>query len=101
MTFAVTYCLQKMASVPLLTCSFCFKAQAIVIPMLTVFKARDSLICIVLLISTVVRHLIKGFSSEPWMFYLGKKSKVLIFHCGLIMNDVTFLEVNDFIATVC
>jgi hypothetical protein len=48
-----------------------FPGQLVVIPMLTVWKVRTSLACVLLLCNTTARQIIKIFASEGWMFYLG------------------------------
>jgi hypothetical protein len=44
----------------------------VMIPMLTILKARESLIYCFLVLSSLARNIIKGLATEGWMFYLGK-----------------------------
>jgi len=46
-------------------------SQSILIPALALLKVRDSTVCIMVLSTTVLKHVIKGLSKEGWMFYLG------------------------------
>ena len=45
-------------------------AQTIVIPLLAMLNAKDSIVAILLLTSGMVRNIIKGSASEGWMYYL-------------------------------
>ena len=61
--------------------------------MFAILKARDSFICIFLMISSLARHIIKGFASEGWMFYVGE---LLFAHMGrLVDNPVKPLPENS------
>jgi hypothetical protein len=53
-----------------------FSGQLVVIPMLTVWKVRTSLACVLLLCNTTARQIIKIFASEGWMFYLGTNQTI-------------------------
>ena len=50
----------------------CFSpAQVILIPLLTLLNIRNSLVCMLVILSVMARHIVKAFAFEPWMFYLG------------------------------
>ena len=66
--------------------------------MFAILKARDSFICIFLMISSLARHIIKGFASEGWMFYVGE---LLFAHMGrLVDNPVKPLPENSHLLNI-
>ena len=44
--------------------------QAVLIPLLNLLKIRESTILLFVLLSTLTRHIIKGFAAYGWMYYL-------------------------------
>ena len=47
-------------------------AQAIFMPLMSLLKVNEAWIMIYCFVSLIARHIVKGFASEPWMYYLGK-----------------------------
>ena len=45
--------------------------QTIVIPLITYFRFKNAHLLIVILLSVMSRHILKGFAAESWMYYLG------------------------------
>ena len=54
-------------------------AQAIFMPLMSLLKVNEAWIMIYCFVSLIIRHVVKGFASEPWMYYLGKFNVVLVF----------------------
>ena len=52
-------------------------AQAIFMPLMSLLKVNEAWIMIYCFVSLIIRHVVKGFASEPWMYYLGKYNLVL------------------------
>jgi hypothetical protein len=56
-------------------------AQAIFMPLVSLLKVNEAWIMIFCFVSLIARHVVKGFASEPWMYYLGKYNSVLRVNC--------------------
>ena len=46
-------------------------AQAILIPLIALLKLNEAMIMTVIFVTIMARHMIHGFASHPWMYYLG------------------------------
>jgi hypothetical protein len=46
--------------------------QGIMIPLLNLLQIRDSVVCMLVILSVLLRHLVKAFADKEWLFYLGK-----------------------------
>ena len=47
-------------------------AQAIFMPLMSVLKVNEAWVMAFCFSNLIARHIVKGFASEPWMYYLGK-----------------------------
>lgn len=45
--------------------------QAILLPLIKALNINEALVMVVIYASVVARHVIKGFATEPWLYYLG------------------------------
>ena len=69
-------------------------AQAIFMPLVSLLKVNEAWIMIFCFVSLIARHVVKGFASEPWMYYLGEYNPVLT-RVDLIKNMKTISPRNN------
>ena len=69
-------------------------AQAIFMPLMSLLKVNEAWIMIYCFVSLIIRHVVKGFASEPWMYYLGKYNLALIksVHFNKRVVGISFLS---------